>query len=104
MSKKPVSEKQIVVYAYNGIILGNNKGRTTKNMNESLKNIMLSDRSLKPKCAQCRILCLRHLSTDNVEYTTGDKPAADQARAGQNQRLSTGKGLGAWDSEFNVGV
>lgn len=35
--QKPVSEKQIVVYAYNGIILGNNKGRTMKNMNESQK-------------------------------------------------------------------
>lgn len=64
---------------------------------------MLSDRILKPKCAHCRILCIRHLSRDNVEYSTGDKPAVDQARADQSQKLSTGKGLGTWDFEFNVG-
>lgn len=81
-----MSDKQIVVWGYNGVILGNNKECTMENMTESQANIMLSDRSWEHKCVQCRLLWRKHLSTGTLERLTGDRSAEAEAKAGQRQR------------------
>ena len=48
MSVNKRLDKQTVLFPYNGIVLGNKKGRTIDNETTwmNLKNIMLSERSL----------------------------------------------------------
>lgn len=62
---------------------------------------MLSDRSRKHKCVQCRLLCRRHLRTGVIGYRTGDRSVAARAKAG---RAKSKMATTAQDSSWEPGI